>query len=312
MFDQADAPSVRERPLLSAQDVFRLASLDLRARVIAEGLLVGTHRSRRLGSSTEFAEHKLYVPGDDVKRIDWRTYARTDRYFVRRYEEENQLDVYLITDTSASMRYAGGARGSYHVSKLTFAKTLAAALAWVTLRQRDAVSLTLFADEQVLFVPPQARPDHLQRLMAELERIEAKGTTQTAPVVSMLAQRVKRRSLIVLFSDLLDVADDLMQRLGEMRQRGSDVIVLHTLDPDELEFPYDGVVRFEDLEGERVVQVDAPGVRTAYLAEVKRFLERHRTEAARHDLRYVLARTDESPVLLLRRALGGASEKRGG
>lgn len=299
-------PRVSGRRLLAAEDIFGLASLEARARVIADGVLIGAHRSRRFGSSTEFAEHKLYSPGDELKHLDWKTYARTDRYFVRRYEEEANLDVYLVVDSSGSMAYAGGARGTFGISKLDYAATLAAAVSWLSSRRSDAVSLSLFAGGEVSFLPPRARLDHLAELLSRLELVRAEGPTEAAEVLEVLASRITRRALIVLISDLLDVGEAPLGPLGMLRRRGADVLLLHTLDKDELEFPFDGVVRFEDLEGDREVQVDAPGVRDAYLQELRAFLERMKAESARRDLRYHLARTDASPVELLREALGSS------
>ena len=294
------------RRLLSAEDVFGIASLEVRARVIAEGVLMGTHRSRRFGSSTEFAEHKLYTPGDELKHLDWRTYARTDRYFVRQYEEETNLDVFLVVDSSGSMSYAGGARGAFGISKLDYAATLAAAVGFLASRRSDAVSLSLFAGEEVSFLPPRARLDHLAELFRRLEAVSAAGPTAATEVLEVLASRITRRSLIIVLSDLLDVGGAPLAPLGVLRRRGADVLILHTLDRDELEFSFDGVVRFEDLEGMREVQVDAPGVRDAYLQELGAFLAAVRTESARRDLRYHLARTDASPIALLREALGSS------
>lgn len=291
--------------LLSHEEIFSLASLEVRARVIAEGLLVGAHRSKRFGASTEFAEHKLYAPGDELKHLDWKTYARTDRYFVRRYEEEANLDIYLIVDASGSMAYAGGARGAYGIPKLEYAATLIGALAYLAAKRSDALSLTLFAGEERLFLPPRARRDHLAEILGALESIEPAGPTEAVRALEAVVQRVQRRALVVLASDLLDVGEDALGPLGILRRRGADVIVLHTLDRDELDFPFDGVVRFEDLEGDREVQVDAPGVREAYLQELEAFLSRVRLESARRDLRYYLAPTDRSPVLVLREALDG-------
>lgn len=291
--------------LLSAEETFALSSLELRARAVAEGMLVGSHRSRRFGSSTEFAEYKLYTPGDELKHLDWRTYARTDRYFVRRYEEETNLDIYLVLDTSGSMAYAGGAKGAFGVSKLQYASTLAAALVWLAARHSDAVSLTLFAADEQLHLPPRARQDHVSALFSELEKVSAVGPTDAEQVVNTLARRIKRRSLVIFLSDFLEIGEGPLASLGILRQRGSDALVLQIMDPDELDFPFDGVVRFEDLEGEREVQVDAPAIRASYLAELQDFLQRVRRECIRRDLRQHLIRTDIAPVVALRESLLG-------
>jgi uncharacterized protein (DUF58 family) len=300
------------RQLLAAEDVFALSSLELRARVVADGVLVGAHRSRRFGSSTEFAEHKLYAPGDELKHIDWKAYARMDRYFVRRYEEETNLDITLLVDASGSMAYAGGARGAFHHSKLDYAATLAAACCWLAMRRSDAPGLTVFAAGEQARLPPRARRDDVQEIFRVLETADAGGPTQVGAVLSDIAKRLQRSALVIFVSDLLDVSEEVLEPLGVLRKRGADVLLLHTLDADELEFPFDGVVRFTDLEGDREVQVDAPGVREAYLEEVKAFLERVRTGCARRDLRYSLAPTGRAPAEVLREALAGTALLRGG
>lgn len=299
------------RALLSADDVFGIASLELRARTVAEGVLVGSHRSRRFGSSTEFAEHKLYTPGDELKHLDWKAYARVDRYFVRRYEEEANLDVFVVVDSSGSMAYAGGARGAYHHSKLDYACTLAAALAYLASRQSDGVGLSLFAGSERAVLPPRARRDRTAEVFRMLEEVTAEGVTDVVSALEGVARRLTRNALVVLVSDLLDVGESALGPLSLLRARGADVLVLHVLDRDELAFPFDGVVRFLDMEGEREVQVDAPGVRDAYLEELKAFLERTKRGAAERDLRYLLAPSDDAPSKVLREALLGTPLLRG-
>lgn len=300
------------RALLSADDVFGIASLELRARTVAEGVLVGSHRSRRFGSSTEFAEHKVYAPGDELKHLDWKAYARMDRYFVRRYEEEANLDVSIVVDASGSMGYAGGARGAYHHSKLDYACTLAAALAFLASRRSDGVGLSLFAGGERGVLPPRARKDRTVELFRMLEQVTAEGTTDVVSALESVARRLTRNALVVLVTDLLDVGEDALAPLAILRRRGADVLVLHVLDPDELHFPFDGVVRFVDMEGDREVQVDAPGVRDAYLEELSAFLGRVKRGAADLDLRYLLAASDEPPARVLREALLGSALLRGG
>lgn len=298
----SEAPA---RLLVDAETIYGLAPLELRARAVADGVLAGTHPSRRFGSSSEFAEHKVYAPGDDLRRLDWKAYARVDRYFVRRYEEETNLDVHLVVDTSGSMAYAGGARGAFHKSKLDAAATLAASIAWLAAQHGDATSLSLFAGEEATHLPARARQDHVRALFASLESCVAGGPTDLPAALAKIGERAQRRSLVVVISDLLDVGLEALGPLGVLRRRGSDVVVLQVLDRDELDFKFDGVVRFEDLEGDRVVQVDAPLVRDAYLDELRRFLDDVRSDCARRDLRWHLVPTDASPVDALRAALAG-------
>lgn len=303
-------PAAAPRPaaeLLSAATVYGIAPLELRARVIAEGVLAGTHRSRRFGSSSEFAEHKVYAPGDDLRRLDWRAFARLDRYFVRRHEDETNLEVALVVDTSASMAYAGGARGAFSVSKLEAAKTLAASLAYLAVHHGDAASVSLFAGAERGQLPPRARRDHLGPILELLERAQPDGKTALREQLERVGDRLVRRALVVVVSDLFDCGADEgfrdLEPLGVLRRMGCDAMILHTLDRDELELPFDGVVRFEDLEGDRMVQVDAPLVRQSYLEELQAFLGAARAAAAAKDLRWHLAPTDDSPVRILAEAL---------
>lgn len=308
--EQVDYVAARQQTaggqLLSAQLVFEISSLEMRARAVGEGVLVGIHQSRRFGSSSEFAEHKLYAPGDDLRHLDWKAFARKDRFYVRRYQEEINLDVLIVVDTSASMAYAGGARGRYGVSKMNYAATLAAAVAYVAARRSDAPGLSLAAGDELLYLPPRARLDAWSELLKRLEETYAEGKSGIADVLQAVANRMARRSLVVVISDLLDVGEQIIPPLRQIRQRGSDVVILHVLDRDELEFPFDGVVRFEDMEGDREAQVDAPAVRAAYLEELRAFLDGIQRGADRSDLRYCQVITDESPAAVLRTALSDA------
>lgn len=302
--------------LLPAATVYGIAPLELRARVVADGVLAGGHRSKRFGSSSEFAEHKLYAPGDDLRRLDWRAFARLDRYFVRRHLDETTIEVALVVDTSGSMAYAGGARGRYSTSKLEAAKTWAAALAWLAVHHGDAVGVSLFAGAERVQLAPRARRDQLGVVLDALAAVQPSGSTALAETLEAVAERLTRRALVVVISDLFDCGADeglrALEPLGVLRRMGCDALILHTLDRDELELPFDGVVRFEDLEGDRVVQVEAPLVRDSYLEELRAFLDTARLTAARLDVRWHLAPTDEPPVRVLAEALHGTALLRGG
>lgn len=300
----ASAPSV-EAQLLDAATVHQLAPLSLRARTVAEGMLVGTHKSRRFGSSSEFAEHKVYAPGDDTRHLDWRAYARMDRFYVRRYEEETNLDIFVVVDASKSMAYAGGAKGGVTASKLDVARTYASAIAYLAHRQSDATGLTVFwgAGREPTHLPPRARRDRLMALYDALLQTKAEGDTQAIAALEEVSARMRRRALVVLVSDLLDVGTGALGPLGVLRARGADVLVLHTLHDDEIDFPFDGVVRFEDMEGDREAQVDAPGIRAAYLDELRKWLKEIETGASKRDLRYVLAPSGVPPAEILAQAL---------
>jgi uncharacterized protein (DUF58 family) len=201
------------------------------------------------------------------------------------------------------MAYAGGARGSFSVSKLEHARTLAAGLAYVALHQGDAAGVSLFAGDERGFVPARARRDHTGAVIEALEQAKADGKTSLADALARTGDRLTRRALVVVISDFVDCGTDALAALGVLRRRGSDVILLQTLDRDELDLPFDGVVRFEDLEGDREVQVDVPLVRAAYLEELQKFLDGIKNEASRLDLRWHLAPSDASPVATLSEAL---------
>lgn len=309
MSEEPDPPQpasvARGSELLSAATLYGISPLELRARVIAQSVSAGAHKSKRYGSSSQFAEHKVYAPGDDLRRLDWKAFARMDRYFVRRYEDETALEVVIIVDTSGSMAYAGGARGALSLAKLEAARTLAASLAWIALHTGDAAGVTLFAAANSEALPPRGRSSQLAAILDVLERAQAEGKSEFAAVLARVGEAVVRRSLIVVISDLIDAPLSALAPLGVLRRRGSDVIVLQTLDRDELDLPFDGVVRFEDLEGDREMQVDVPLVREAYLEEMQRFLDDAAAACARLDVRWQLAPTDVSPVDILRRALHG-------
>jgi uncharacterized protein (DUF58 family) len=316
----SDTPAPIEKPnvdaagvdaaLLTPELLYAIRPLSIRARTIAQGVLVGAHMSRRFGSSSEFAEYKLYAPGDELKHLDWKAYARFDRYFVRRYLEEANLDLHLVVDSSASMAYAGGARGHFTTSKWNVARTLAAAVATIAHDQSDATGISVFSSSERFGLPPRSRRDHLAALLDGLERLEPTGQTDVEGALASVLARLNRRALVVVISDFLDVDTRVLETLGVLRRRGADVLVLQVMHRDELEFPFDGVVRFEDLEGERQVQVDAPGVRAAYLDEIGAFLARWRDGAMSRDVRYALAPADVHPVAILKAGLATARSAR--
>ncbi len=311
-----DGPTAPAGPagasLLSPATLHGLAPLELRARVVADALFAGGHRSRRFGSSSEFAEHKVYAPGDDLRRLDWKVMGRLDKSYVRRTEDETRLDVVIVVDTSRSMAYAGGARGAVSSSKLEVARTLAAAIAYVALHRGDAPGVSLFAGDERAQVPPRGRGDALTQICTALSSVEADGKTALEPILNRVCERLRKKSVVVVVSDFVDCAGASLEALGILRRRGSDAIVLQVLHEDELDFPFDGVVKFEDLEGDREVQVDAPLVRSAYLDELRAFLTQVETGVARADARYALVRCDRSVVEPLAQVLGlaGAGGRR--
>src|ERR687896_594788 len=204
----------------------RLGSLELKAKTIVEGFLSGLHRSPFKGFSVEFAEYRQYFPGDDLTRLDWKVYARSDRHFIKKYEEETNLDCHILIDVSASMGYRSG-----DVTKLQYGSWLAAALAYLMNRQRDAVGLIAFDDKITSMLPPSARAGHLTALLVSLERLQLGAQTNVAKPLRDLAEAIRKRGLVVLISDLLDEPDRVLERLKHFRYRGTEVIVFQVLDP---------------------------------------------------------------------------------
>jgi uncharacterized protein (DUF58 family) len=263
---------------LDAQAAARLASMDVRARLIVEGFITGLHRSPYHGFSAEFASHRAYNPGDELRRLDWKVLARTDRPFVKQYEDETNLRHHIVLDTSASMRYAGSAG----VTKLEYGCFLSAALHALMLRQRDATGLIAFDDGLHTVVRPSARPNHLRRLLVELERLAdappppAPTGTAAAASVDAVAERIGRRALVTIVSDLYESAADpaeLLRALRRLRSQGHEVIVFHLLDTatERLLDLGDAPVRFEDMETGETLTLNPAHVRQSYREQAQAF-----------------------------------------
>lgn len=269
--------------------IARLGTLELKARTIVEGFLTGLHRSPFKGFSVEFAEYRQYMPGDDLSSIDWKVYARSDRYYVKKFEEETNLNCYIMLDVSASMGY-GRAGGP---TKLEYGQMLAASLAYLMNRQRDAVALTAFDDAIVSMLPPSARPGHLRSVLVTLDRLRLGQKTDVSKPLHALADAISRRGLVVLISDLLDEPAGVVDGLRHFRFRGTDVVVFHVMDPDELTFPFERASKFRDMEvGDEVMAVPSV-VRAAYLAELERVLDLYKRELGSMGVDYRLANTSE-------------------
>src|SRR4051794_25319078 len=254
----ASASAIDPRALM------RIKSLQMRAKVAVEGFIKGIHRSPYHGFSVEFSEYREYSPGDDPRYLDWRLYARSDRYYVKRFEDETNLRCYLVLDTSRSMAYRSGL-GAESYTKGDYARTAAATIAYFLSTQRDAVGLITFEDRITEYLPPRYRPGHLRRLMAALDREPQGRATDLAAPLEQIAATVRKRGLIVLISDLLAPVDTLRTRLGYLRSRGHDVIVLRVLDPAERLFGFTTPAMFHDVESGREIYIDPDGAREGYL-----------------------------------------------
>jgi len=278
-----------EYKYLDPESLSRLKNLTLAARRVVEGFFAGMHRSPHRGFSVEFAEHREYTPGMDPRHVDWRVFGRRDKLYVKQYEEETNFRCYVLLDKSASMSYKSGAKHS----KLEYASYLAASLAYLMAFQHDSVGLITYDSGVRDMVPPRQGPGHLRALMEKLENTAAGGETSLSVTFHELAERIKRRALIVVISDLFDDPEPLIAALKHFRHKKHEVIVLQTLDPAELTFPFDDITRIEDLENHREVTSDPRAFRKAYLEELARFLDKIRAGCLSAQIDYCLADTNE-------------------
>jgi uncharacterized protein (DUF58 family) len=273
----------RDLRFLDPAIIARLGTMELKARTVVEGFLSGLHRSPYKGFSVEFAEYRQYMPGDDLSTLDWKVYARSDRHYVKKFEEETNLECHLLLDVSGSMAY----RGAAPMSKLEYGSVLAASLAFLMHRQRDATGLIAF-DEKIRFrLPASARPGHLHSLLLALEQLEPGTRSDVARPLHQLAEALVKRSLVVLVSDMLDDPEPVVRGLKHLKFRGTDVIVFQVLDPNELTFPFRGAARFRDMESAAEVTADAKSVRTAYLRELAGLTLRYDRELRGAGIDYV-------------------------
>jgi uncharacterized protein (DUF58 family) len=269
----------------------RLQALPLRARWSVEGYTAGVHRSPFHGFSIEFAEHREYSPGDDLRYLDWKVFGRTDKYYLKQFEEETNLVCHLLLDTSQSMRYQSDAAPA---SKLDYARRAAAALAYLILHQQDSVGLVTFDSEIRSLVRASSNPSHLKQILHVMEAASAERKTSIGPILHDLSERIKRRGIVIVLSDLFDNVDSLLTGLKHLRHRRHEVVLMHVLDPAEVDFPFDHVTLFRGLENLPDLLVEPRAIRKAYLAEFARYVRRLQTGCRAHAIDYVPMRTDHS------------------
>jgi len=273
---------------LPPEAIARIARLELRARAVVEGVLAGLHKSPYKGQSVEFLQHREYVRGDDLRRVDWKVWGRQDRLYIKEFEEETNLRLTLLVDGSASMDYRSGA-----LSKYDYAATLAASLAWLALSHGDAVGCAVFDEKIRASVPARTKRSHLSSVVDVLETSRSNRPTAFGPVLRSLSETLPRRGMVVIISDLLGDREGVFQGMQFLRRRGHDLVLLHVMDEDELTFPFEGPTRFEGLELPEHIACNPRARREGYLAAIEEFLAnaRKRSAAARCD--YSLIRTGE-------------------
>ncbi|HLG17311.1 MAG TPA: DUF58 domain-containing protein [Blastocatellia bacterium] len=273
---------------LAPEVLARISSLELIARAVVEGFIAGLHRSPYLGFSTDFAEHRQYMPGDDLRHLDWKLLGRTDRLYIKKYQGDTNSQIHLLVDASASMGY-----GSGDVTKLQFAQFLSSSLAFLGVRQHDSVGLVAFDERVIEHVPPGSRTGHMRTILGMIERLEPGRGTALADQIHRTAELLTRRSVIVLISDLYEEPDRLIHALEHLRFRGNDVIVFHVLDPQELEFDFAEPVVLEDSETEEQIHVLPDELRDEYLRAIRGHVDSLREGAARNRIDYELLKTTE-------------------
>ncbi len=276
------------RKFLHPEAIRRIARLELRARHIVEGFLSGMHRSPYFGHSVEFAQHREYVPGDDLRDIDWKVWAKQDRLYIKQYEEETNMRCTLLVDVSRSMQY-----GSGPLNKYEYACTAAVSLAYLILRQQDSVGCIAFDSKIRTAVPPRSKRTHLMSIIKALDGSRPQETTDLSTILAQVAENQPRRGMVILFSDLLVQRPPLLRGLRLLRQRGHDVLVLHVMDDDELDFPFSGPTRFDGLEVPDYLSCNPRALREGYLKALNDYLEEIRRGCASHTIDYALVRTSE-------------------
>ncbi len=284
--------------LLDPKFLSTLGNLELIARAVVEGFITGLHKSPFHGFSVEFSQHRPYMTGDSLRFVDWKVYARTDRFYIKQFEEETNLRAYLLVDVSGSMHY-----GSQKLSKWQYASYLAAALAYLLLRQRDATGLVLFDEAIRVQMPPRSMESYLREILVNLENTKPGNDTQIAHTLHQIADQFRRRGLIVLISDLLDDPLSVLKGLKHFRHDQHEVIVFHILDRQEVEFNFKGNVLFKDLENEEKIKTQPYLIKEQYRQKMQAFLRAYRLETSKNNIEYQLMFTDEPLTVALTKFL---------
>ncbi len=294
------------RKYLKPDVVSKLRSMDIRARMVVEGFMTGLHKSPYHGFSVEFAEHRQYMPGDEIKHVDWKVYGKTNRFYVKQFEEETNLKSYILMDASASMGYS-----STGITKFQYASYLAGAFAYLMIRQRDAVGLVIFDNKIRRYLPPRSVSTYLTQIFKELDTTESQSQTDVAMALHQMAERIKRRGLIILFSDLMDDPHKVIQSLKHFRHKKHEVIVFHILDPMEISFEFKQDAVFKDLETGEELNTQAWHIMSDYQAKIKSFVKQYKKTCREHNIDYVPLNTRDPydralfEYLLKRKRLGG-------
>ena len=276
------------REFLTPEVISKIDSLQFRARMIVEGYIVGHHKSPFHGFSAEFSEHRAYGIGDEIKHIDWKVFGKTDRYFVKQFEEETNLRAHLLLDQSSSMNYGSGA-----LTKLEYAQTLFASFCYLMLKQQDAVGLTLFDTKIRKFIPPRSKSSHLNVLISALANMKSGGETSIAPILHEIAEKIHKRGLIILISDLFDDPQKTFNGLKHFRYNGHEVVLFHILDPEEMELNFKERIRFVDKETGEKITTDPWHIKQAYKTEMQDFCDYYKINCRKNRMDYIQVFTNQ-------------------
>ncbi|RKY84803.1 DUF58 domain-containing protein [candidate division KSB1 bacterium] len=275
------------RKFLKPETISKLANLELKARLVVEGFIIGLHKSPYHGFSVEFAEHRQYMPGDEIKHIDWKVYGKTDKFYVKEYEEETNLKAYILLDASGSMGYTSG-----KIKKIEYASYLAASLTYLILKQRDAIGLAIFDKIIRKYIPPRSILSYFYDITRELNNLKTGEVTNIHLILHTLAERIKRRGLIILISDLFDDPEKILSGLKHFRHKKHEVIIFHILDPFEIEFSFKRDSVFRDMETKDEMNIQPWHLRKEYKQQIRMFIDSFKKNCLENRIDYVLMKTD--------------------
>lgn len=279
------------KPVYDLDIIAKTSSLKIRAKELVEGFLSGQHKSRHKGASVEFAEYKDYTPGDEIRHIDWKVFGKTDEYHIKQFEQSTNLRFTILLDASGSMGYVSPFQEPAELTKMEYARTLVAALAYLVLKQFDGIGLLTFNDRVVNHIPPRFKHSHFQHIIHGLETMEPQGITRIGEVISQIIERLPSRGMVIIVSDLLAREDDIYKNIKLMRARGLEVILFHILHPDEVSLPFVGDVVFESLEDDPDVGVDPAEIREAYQQIVQDGIRSYKKNFAALGVDYIFLET---------------------
>ncbi|MGK9369620.1 DUF58 domain-containing protein [Melioribacter sp. Ez-97] len=275
---------------LQPEIVTKIKNLELRAKAVVEGFMVGLHRSPYHGFSVEFSQHRPYMQGDSLRDVDWKVYAKSDRFYIKQYEEETNLICNLFLDVSNSMSFKHKAS----VTKLDYAVTLASALSYIMINQKDAVALTIYSNEIQNYLPPKSNRLHLKNILISLAGVKPGGTTNTTDCLNKATEKIKKRGLTIIISDFFDDADTILKSIKKIKHRKNEVILFHLLDPSEIDFDFEKDALFVDLETSEELSSQPYHIRKAYSESMAGFIEKLKNESLNYGIEYNLIKTNEN------------------